>query len=121
MADAPDSDSGRLSGMRVQNLRSASVRAERASPGCPAPRHVDVREVFHMPAIDMVGTGQNIQRIRKMAGLTIKDIQQACGCATPNAVYKWIHGVCMPTIDNLVILAAVLGVKVDDIIVVRII
>ena len=40
-ADAPDSDSGRLSGMRVQCLRSASVPAGQASPGRLAPRHVD--------------------------------------------------------------------------------
>ena len=74
-----------------------------------------------MPTIDMAATGQNIQRMRKNAGITVKDIQNACGCATPNAVYKWIHGACMPTIDNLVILAAIFGAKVDDIVVVRIV
>ena len=40
------------------------------------------------------------------------------GFATPQAIYKWIHGTSMPTIDNLVILAAVLGVSMDEIVVV---
>ena len=42
------------------------------------------------------------------------------GFSTPQAVYKWIHGTAMPTIDNLVILAAVFGVTMDEIIVVDI-
>ena len=36
--------------------------------------------------------------------------------ATPQAVYKWQHGVAMPTLDNLVVLAAVFGVSMDEII-----
>ena len=35
------------------------------------------------------------------------------------AIYKWIHGTSMPTIDNLVILAAMLGVTLDEIVVVE--
>ena len=35
------------------------------------------------------------------------------------AIYKWIHGTSMPTIDNLVILAAKLGVTLDEIVVVE--
>ena len=62
-----------------------------------------------MPTIDMVATGRNIQRMRNAAGISVKTIQEACGCSTPNAVYKWIHGTCMPSIDNLVILASIFG------------
>ena len=40
------------------------------------------------------------------------------GFTTPQAVYKWQHGVAMPTLDNLVVLAAVFGVPMDEIIVV---
>ena len=32
------------------------------------------------------------------------------------AIYKWIHGTSMPTIDNLVILSALLGVSMEEII-----
>ena len=74
--------------------------------------------MFHMPAIDMVATGMNITKLRKAAGLTVKDLQGVFGFATPQAIYKWQHGTALPTIDNLVVLAAVLGVSMDAIIVV---
>ena len=74
--------------------------------------------MFTMPTIDMVATGRNIMRLREAAGLTVKDIQDIFGFATPQAVYKWQHGSAMPTIDNLVVLAAVLGVTIDEILVV---
>lgn len=74
--------------------------------------------MFTMPTIDMVGTGKKIAELRKSAGMTVKDLQDIFGFATPNAIYKWQHGTAMPTLDNLVILAAVFDVAIDDIIVV---
>ena len=74
--------------------------------------------MFEMPFVDTVATGQNIDRVRIAAGLSVKDMQMVFGFATPQAIYKWIHGTCMPTIDNLVILAAMLGVTMDEIVVV---
>ena len=75
-------------------------------------------KMFVMPAIDMVATGKNIARLREAAGLTVKDLQDIFGFATPQAIYKWQHGAAMPTIDNLVVLAAVLVVTMDEIIVI---
>ena len=74
--------------------------------------------MFNMPTIDMVATGKNIARLRENAGLTVKDLADIFGFATPQAVYKWQHGAAMPTIDNLVVLAAVFGVPMDDIVVI---
>ena len=71
-----------------------------------------------MPAIDMVATGRNIAKMRQNAGLTVKDLQIFFGFATPQAIYKWQHGTAMPTIDNLVALAMIFDVTVDDIIVI---
>ena len=73
---------------------------------------------MRIPYINMIATGENINRMRMEAGFTVKDMQAVFGFATPQAIYKWIHGTAMPTIDNLVILAAVLGVTMDEIIVV---
>ena len=70
-----------------------------------------------IPTIDMVRTGQNINRLRKLAGVSVKDLQDVFGFATPQAIYKWQHGIALPTIDNLVVLASVLGVRIDDILV----
>ena len=74
--------------------------------------------MFTIPAIDMAKTGQNITILRKKANLSVKDLQDAFGFGTPQAIYKWQQGVALPTIDNLVVLAALLGVKIDDILVV---
>lgn len=73
--------------------------------------------MFTMPTIDMVGTGERIEDLRRRAGLSVRDLQDIFGFATPNAIYKWQHGTAMPTLDNLVILAAVFGVAIDDVIV----
>lgn len=73
--------------------------------------------MFTIPAIDMAKTGQNIVMLRKRAGLTVRDIQDAFGFGTPQAIYKWQQGLALPTIDNLVVLAALLGVTIDDILV----
>ncbi|MDE6016260.1 MAG: helix-turn-helix domain-containing protein [Acetatifactor sp.] len=71
--------------------------------------------MVNMPVIDMIRTGQNIGRLRKQAGLSVRDLQDIFGFATPQAIYKWQQGVALPTIDNLVVLAAVLQVRMDDI------
>ena len=69
------------------------------------------------PVIDMAATGQNIVRLRKRAGLTVKDLQDIFGFATPQAIYKWQRGTALPTLDNIAVLAAVFGVMIDDILV----
>lgn len=74
------------------------------------------KEMLTMPTIDMEATGRNITRLREAAGLTVRDLQDIFGFATPQAIYKWQHGTAMPTIDNLVVLAAVLKVPMDEII-----
>lgn len=73
--------------------------------------------MLNMPVINMVKTGQNIAGLRQQAGLSVKDLQDIFGFATPQAIYKWQHGAAMPTVDNLVVLAAVFQVHVDDILV----
>lgn len=72
-----------------------------------------------IPAIDMVATGRNIMKLRKAAGLSVREIQNIFGFTTPQAIYKWQHGTAMPTIDNLVVLAAVLDVTIDEILMVQ--
>ena len=73
--------------------------------------------MVNLPTIDMIRTGQNITRLRRQAGLSVRDLQDIFGFATPQAIYKWQQGVALPTIDNLVVLAAVLQVRMDDIVV----
>ena len=72
-----------------------------------------------IPVIDLSATGQNIARLRIEAGMSVKDLQDIFGFANPQAIYKWQNGLCLPTLDNLVILATALGVSLDEIVVYR--
>ena len=71
-----------------------------------------------VPVIDLRATGQNIKNMRQSAGISVRDLQMILGFTNPQAIYKWQNGDTLPSIDNLVILAAVLGVTVDEILVI---
>ena len=75
--------------------------------------------MMNMPMIDMAATGQNILRLRKNAGLSVRNLQEIFGFTTPQAIYKWQHGTALPTIDNLVVLSVVLEVSIDRILILR--
>lgn len=69
-----------------------------------------------MVTIDMKGTGNKIRDMRKKSGMTIKQIQDACGISAA-AVCKWQNGQALPSIDNLLILSVLWNVKMDDLVV----
>ena len=71
-----------------------------------------------MPVIDMRATGMNIKKMIKAKGFKIADVQNRCGFTTPQAIFKWMRGDAMPTIDNFIIIADMFGVTIDQIIVV---
>ncbi len=70
-----------------------------------------------IPAVDMKGTGARINDLRKQAGMSVRDVQDILGLGSVQAIYKWISGKSLPTIDNLVVLSVVWNVSLDDIIV----
>lgn len=70
-----------------------------------------------IPVINMTATGNNIMRLRINTGMTVKELQNIFGFSTPQAIYKWQRGEAMPTLDNMVVLAAVFGVTIDEIII----
>ena len=70
-----------------------------------------------MPVINMIKTGEKIKALREEKGYSVKDIQEFFGFATANTIYKWQKGESMPTIDNLLGLSKIFGIKMDDIIV----
>lgn len=70
-----------------------------------------------LPTVDTISTGKRINDLRKRAGLSVKDIQNVLGLGSTQSIYKWLSGQNLPTVDNLVILAAILHVSLDDLIV----
>ncbi len=75
--------------------------------------------IMAIPTIDMIKTGENINLLRQNAGISVRELQDIFGFSTPQAIYKWQRGTAMPTIDNLIVLAKVFGVRVDDVLVIN--
>ena len=71
-----------------------------------------------IPTINLEQTGANIMKLRQDAGLTVRDLHMAFGFNSPQAFYKWQNGAALPTVDNLIGLAALLHVRIDDILII---
>jgi transcriptional regulator with XRE-family HTH domain len=69
------------------------------------------------PTINMTATGANIKALIRAKGLKVADVQDIFGFNTPQAIFKWMRGDAMPSIDNIVILAHLLNVTIDEIII----
>ena len=69
------------------------------------------------PTINMIATGANIRALIKGKGLKVADVQTVFGFNTPQAIFKWLRGDALPSIDNLVILAHILDVTIDTILI----
>ena len=69
------------------------------------------------PTIDLRATGENIIRLRKENGFTVRELQHYFGFEEPQAIYKWQQGKCFPSVDNLFALSCLLGVSMNDILV----
>ena len=67
--------------------------------------------------INMKETGNNISRLRKQKGIAIKQIQEAMGFNTPQAIYKWVRGETMPTLDNMLVLSELFNTTINEIVV----
>ena len=74
--------------------------------------------MINIPTIDMAQTGANIVNLRKTVGLSVHDLQMVFGFNSPQAIYKWQNGTALPTVDNLIVLAALFHVRIDDILVI---
>lgn len=73
---------------------------------------------IEIPVIDMAGTGARITAIRKKCGISVRELQSIFGFATPQAIYKWQQGTALPTVDNLLVLSAVFGVSIENLLVI---
>ena len=73
--------------------------------------------MYKYPVIDLEKTGKNITRLMKINGLTVANLQEIFGFEYPQAIYKWRRGECLPTVDNLIILATIFKTTIDKIIV----
>ena len=69
-----------------------------------------------LPSIDVEATAQRIDACRIENNFSVRDLQNLLGFATPQSIYKWQRGETIPTIENLVALACILSVSIDEIV-----
>ena len=63
-------------------------------------------------------TGKRIRKLLLEQGYTIREIQGAFGFENPQAIYKWLSGKSLPSIDNFIILSRLLHTTIEDILVI---
>ena len=68
-------------------------------------------------SIQQKETGENIRRLLKTNGYTVKDVQEVMGFENPQAVYKWLSGKSLPNLENLLILSKLLNISIENILV----
>lgn len=67
--------------------------------------------------IDPEATGRHIRVLMKQHGYDINDIREACGNVSAQAVYKWLSGKSLPSLDNLKVLSLIFGTTMEGILV----
>ena len=80
-----------------------------------------MKTTYLKPVLDLEATGAKIKTIMKQKGVTPRRLQFIMDFPYVQTIYNWFAGKNMPTLDNLVVLAQVLGVTMDDIVVTRMI
>lgn len=68
------------------------------------------------PTIDKVKTGIQIRYLMDSRDLTVTDVQKYMGLSTPQAVYHWLNGRSLPTLDNIYALSELFRVPIDEIV-----
>lgn len=69
------------------------------------------------PVIDPVATGNRINDLRKDRGYSVAYIRDYLGFSTTYAIYKWLHGISMPSLDNFLALSVLFDISMNDMIV----
>jgi transcriptional regulator with XRE-family HTH domain len=69
------------------------------------------------PVIDMAATGKNIERLRRERHITVRQLQETFDFNTPQSIYRWQWGETLPDLANLLMLADIFHVSVEEIIV----
>ena len=78
-----------------------------------------MKTTYLKPVLDLEATGTKIKTLMKQRGITPRQLQILLNFPYVQTVYNWFAGKNMPTLDNLVVLAKVLNVAMDDIVVTK--
>ena len=76
---------------------------------------------FRVPVIDVPATSKNLKSLRERRSITVSEIQNMFGMENPQSIYNWENPgrKILPCIDNLVLLAEIYKVTLDELIVIK--
>ena len=69
------------------------------------------------PTINVAATGIRIDCLRRANGISVAAMRDFLGLSTTNAIYKWLRGETLPTLDNVVALSSLFKISIDDLII----
>lgn len=81
----------------------------------------DTISSFSIPTIDVPATSQNLKKLREKNKVTVAQIQKLLGMENPQSIYIWENPEkkYLPRIDNLITLAKLYKVTLDEIIILK--
>lgn len=74
---------------------------------------------FDYPQIDMKLTGCLLRKISKQKGITVREIQEALGLSSNQAVYDWFNGKTLPTLNNFYALSRLFCMSMEMMLVIE--
>ncbi len=82
---------------------------------------IDNNPRFSIPIIDVPATSQNLKNLRENNNITVAQIQKLLGMENPQSIYIWENPEkkYLPRIDNLITLAKLYKVTLDELIVIK--
>ena len=69
-------------------------------------------------SINMEKTGENIRRLIRSGGYTVREIMEITGITAEQTVYKWYKGKSIPSLETQIILCRILGIQITDLLVI---
>ena len=80
---------------------------------------MDKENIMDLPIIDMAATGAHLNTLFTTHGFSVIAIKNYLGLNTTNAIYKWLHGKSIPSIDNLLALSILFNTNINELLVYR--
>lgn len=71
---------------------------------------------FQKPVVDIKVTGEKIRQLMLSKSLCVRDLQAVFGFEYPQAVYAWLGGKSLPSVDNLLVLSKLFDLPMDEIV-----
>ena len=76
---------------------------------------------FSIPVIDVPATSKRLKELRESQKITVAQIQKLLGMENPQSIYTWENAneKYLPRLDNLVTLAKLYKVSLDELIIIK--